>query len=324
MQIVGRISVGCAMAFVAGGLVAAGANRAIAQTPWPERPVQFIVPFPAGGGVDVIARPFAEVFGELVKQTIVVVPRDGAAGTIGSNVVAVAKPDGYTLAFTPNGPITVQPHVIPTLSYKLDSFVPLCQVFAVQYVIAVKPDSPYRTLGDLIGAAKSQPGRVSYGFGGVATAPHLAISQLTLAANVEMLGVPFRGDPQAILALKGGEIDAATMNIGGAKAQGFRMLATFAAERQSEIPDVPTVKELGYPVVSSAFGGLFAPKGLPSDVATKIEGACEKAVADERFRKATRQANQEPVYRKAADFARMLNDDYAIKGDVVKRANIKG
>ena len=76
--------------------------------------------------------------------------------------------------------------------------------------------------------------------------------------------------------------------------------------------------------MSSAFGGLFAPKGLPSDVATKIEGACEKAVADERFRKATRQANQEPVYRKAADFARMLNDDYAIKGDVVKRANIKG
>ena len=324
MPVVSRIIVGCAMGLVTACTFTVGAGGAIAQTPWPERPVQLIVPFPAGGGVDVIARPFAEIFGELVKQTIVVVPRDGAAGTIGSNVVAVAKPDGYTLAFTPNGPITVQPHVIPTLSYKLDNFVPLCQIFAVQYVIAVKPDSPFKTLGDLISAAKAKPGDVSYGFGGVATAPHLAISQLTLAANVDMLSVPFRGDPQAILALKGGEIDSATMNIGGARAQGFRMLATFAAERQSEIPDVPTVKELGYPVVSSAFGGLFAPKGLPSDIATKIEGACEKAVADERFRKAARQANQEPVYRKAADFAKMLNNDYAIKGDVVKRANIKG
>ena len=87
---------------------------------------------------------------------------------------------------------------------------------------------------------------------------------------------------------------------------------------------IPTAKELGYNVVSSAFGGLFAPKGLAPDIVAKADAACEKAVADERFRKAARQANQEPVYRKAADFAKMLNDDYAIKGDVVKRANIKG
>ncbi|MBK7473475.1 MAG: hypothetical protein IPI73_25390 [Betaproteobacteria bacterium] len=97
-----------------------------------------IVPFPAGGGVDVIARPFAEMFGALLQQPIVVMPRDGAAGTIGMGVVAAAKPDGYTLAFTPNGPVTVQPHVIPTLAYKMDSLQPLCQIFAVQYVLAVR------------------------------------------------------------------------------------------------------------------------------------------------------------------------------------------
>ena len=283
-----------------------------AQQTWPERPIQLIVPFPAGGGVDVIARPFAEMFGELLHQSVVVVPRDGAAGTIGAGVVASAKPDGYTLAFTPNGPITVQPHVIPTLAYKPDNLMPLCQIFAVQYVLAVRPDSPHRTLGDLVAAAKAQPGKVSYGFGGVATAPHLAISQLVIAANIDMLGVPFRGDPQAIVALKSGEIDSAMLNIGGARAQGFRLLATFADARQAEIPDTPTVKELGYPVVSSAFGGLFAPKGLATDIAQKIESACQKVATDERYRRAVRQASQEPVYRNSADFARLLADDYAI------------
>jgi len=297
---------------------------ACAQGTWPDRPIQLIVPFPAGGGVDVIARPFAEIFGEILHQPIIVVPRDGAAGTIGTAVVASAKADGYTLAFTPNGPITVQPHVIASLPYRTDSLVPLCQAFAVQYVLAVRPDSPYKTFNDLVAAVKAQPGKLTYGFGGVATAPHLAISQLMIAGNLDMLGVPFRGDPQAIVALRAGEIDSATLNIGGAKAQGFRTLATFADTRQAEIPDTPTVKELGYPVVSAAFGGLLAPKGLPADIASRIESACEKVVADERYRKAVRLASQEPVYRNGSQFAQMLATDYAIKGDIVKRAHVKG
>jgi tripartite-type tricarboxylate transporter receptor subunit TctC len=191
-------------------------------------------------------------------------------------------------------------------------------------VLAVRADSAYTSLPALIATAKVQPGKVSYGFGGIATSPHLAISQLAIVTGVDMLSVPFRGDPQVILAMKGGEIDAGMLNIGGAKAQGFRILATFAPERQPEIPDVPTVRELGYRVVSSAFGGLLAPKGLPADVAAKIEGACEKTATDERYRRAVVQASQQPLYRSGADFAKVLADDYAIKGDVVKRAGIKG
>ena len=296
---------------------------AVAQAPWPDRPVQLIVPFPAGGGVDVIARPFAELWSDILRQPVVVIPRDGAAGTIGAAAVAAAKPDGYTFAFTPNGPITIQPHVIPSLSYKHDDLVPVCQLFAVQYVLAVRADSPYKTLGDLIAAAKARPGKLTYGFGGIATTPHLAVSQLAIVANIDMLGVPFRGDPQAIIALRAGEIDSAMLNVGGARAQGFLPLATFADARQSEIPDTPTVKELGFPVAGSAFGGLFAPKGLPADIAKKVDSACAKIVADERFQKAVRQASQEPVYRNGADFARILATDYAIKGDIVKRAGVK-
>jgi tripartite-type tricarboxylate transporter receptor subunit TctC len=296
---------------------------AAAQPSWPDRSIQLIVPFPAGGGVDVIARPFAEQLSTLLGQPVVVVPRDGASGTIGMAAVASAKPDGYTLAFTPNGPVTIQPHVIPTLSYTFDGVVPLCQIFAVQYVLAVKPDSPLRTLADLVNAAKAKPGDVKYGYGGVATNPHLAMSQLVLASGIDVLAVPYRGDPQAILALKAGDIDAAAMNIGGAKAQGFRMLVTFADARQPEIPDVPTLKESGYQVVSSAFGGLFAPKGIAPDVARKIDAACRRIVEDERYRQTLRQAFQEPVYRSGAEFTQVLANDLAVKGDVVRRAGIK-
>lgn len=305
-------------------IAAAMSAPAAAQTAWPDRPVQLIVPFPAGGGVDVIARPFAEMWREHLGQPIVVVPRDGAAGTIGTAAVAAAKPDGYTLAFTPNGPITVQPHVISTLPYKIESLLPLCQIFAVQYVFVVRPDSPHKSLAELFAAAKAQPGKLSYGFGGIATAPHLAITQLMIAADLNMLGVPYRGDPAAIVALKSGEIDSATMNIGGATGQGFRILATFAEERQMEIPDAPTVKELGYPVASSAFGGLFAPKGLPAEIARKIESTCETVAKDERYQRALRQHSQQPAYRNAAEFAQRLAADYAIKGDIVKRAGVKG
>lgn len=290
---------------------------------WPERPVTLIVPFPAGGAIDVVARPFAERFGELIGKPVVVVARDGASGTIGMGVVASAKPDGYTLAFSPNGPLTIQPHVISTLAYKPDALQPLCQLFASQYVVAVRQDSPYRTLDAFVRAARAQPGKLTYGFGGVATSPHLAMAEFVNAAKLDVLAVPFRGDPAALLALKSGEIDSATLNIGLARAQGFRALVTFAETRQPEYPDAPTLKEAGYPVVSYSFAGLLAPRGIPDEVAQKIESACRTVAQDERFRAAVRQTSQEPVYRDAADYARLLAQDFAQKRDVVQRAGIK-
>jgi len=310
-------------ALIVGLAAAVVSASAPAQSTYPDRAITFIVPFPAGGGIDVIARPFAELFGQLLHQPVVVVPRDGASGTIGMGVVAAAKPDGYTLAFSPSGPITIQPHIIPTLAYKPENLQPICQLFASEYVIAVRADSPYRTLDEFVKAAKSQPGNLTYGYGGVATSPHLAIAEFAAAAHIDMLGVPFRGDPPAILGLKAGDIDSATLNIGLAKAQGFRALATFAEKRQQEYPDTPTMKELGYPVVSTAFGGLLGPKGMPADVLKKLEAACETAGNDERFRNAVRQASQDPIYRNSTEYARVLAEDSRIKQEVIKRAGIK-
>src|SRR5206468_9450470 len=165
-----------AIRFVLGCLSVALSGLVMAQGAWPERPITLIVPFPAGGGVDLVARPFAERFSERLGKPVVVVNRDGASGTIGTAAVAAAKPDGYTLAFTASGPLTIQPHVIPTLAYKPDNLQPLCQVFASQYVFAVRSDSAFKSLDDFVNAVKAQPGRLTYGFGGVATSPHLAMA----------------------------------------------------------------------------------------------------------------------------------------------------
>jgi tripartite-type tricarboxylate transporter receptor subunit TctC len=310
--------------FVFGCLSLTLCGLVMAQGAWPERPITLIVPFPAGGGVDIVARPFAERFGELLGKPVVVVNRDGASGTIGTAAVAAAKPDGYTLAFTASGPLTIQPHVIPTLAYKPDNLQPLCQVFASQYVFAVRSDSPFKSLDDFVKAAKAQPGKLTYGFGGVATSPHLAMAQFVNAAHVDVLPVPFRGDPAAIVALRSGEIDSAALNIGQSKAQGFRALATFADARQADYPDTPTLREKGYPVVSMAFGGLIGPKGIPDDVVTKIDAACKKSVLDDRFKSAARQSSQDAIYRNRFDYAQILSEDSAIKRDVVNSAGIKG
>ena len=300
--------------------VALAAGKALAQSPWPERPVQFVVPFPAGGAVDVAARAFAERFGELVGRPVVMVNRDGASGTIGVAQVATARADGYTLGFVTHGPLVIQPHLMKDLPYKRDDLVPVCQVFASQYVLASAPTSRIASLGDLIAASKA--GKLSYGFGGVGTTPHLLMSQFVNAAGLDLLAVPFRADPPAIVGLRAGEVDVAPINLGLARAQGLRVLATFAQERQAAFPNAPTLTESGWPITGSVYGGLIAPKGIADEVVRRIDAACDKAVADERFRTIMKTASQEPVYRGPAAFGRMLAQDLDTSREMVRAAKI--
>ncbi len=297
-------------------------HLATAQAVWPERSLQLVVPFPAGGAVDVVARAFAERFGELLGRPVVIVNRDGASGTIGVAQVAAARADGYTLGFVTHGPLVIQPHLMKDLPYKPDGLVPICQAFAGQYVLAVAPKSPLNSLDDLLAAAKARPGKLSYGFGGVGTTPHLVMSQLANLAGIDLLAVPFRGDPAAIVALRGGEIDVAPVNLGLARAQGLRVLATFADERQPAFASAPTLREGGWNLAGSVYGGLVAPRGVAPEIVRQAENACEKAVADERFRTIMRNAAQEAVYRDAAAFARTLARDLENNRDAVRAARI--
>ena len=308
----------CAIAALA--LLAPGPTAA--QPSWPERPVQMIVPFPAGGAPDVVARAFADRFAELLGRPVVIVNREGASGTIGTAQVAAARADGYTLGFVTFGPLVIQPHLMKDLPYKPDALVPICQAFANQSVLAAAPAGAIATLADLLAAVKARPGKMNFGFGGVGTMPHLLMSQFINAAGLEVLTVPFRADPAAIVGLRGGEVDVVVVNLGLARAQGLRVLATFAEERQAEFPNAPTLREAGWNVTGAVYGGLVAPKGIAEELVRRIDAACEKAVADERFRNAMRTTAQQPVYRGAAAFAKALAQDFDTMREVVRAAKI--
>jgi tripartite-type tricarboxylate transporter receptor subunit TctC len=288
---------------------------------YPERSIQVLVPFPPGGVIDSVARRFAETMAELVKQPVVVVNRDGASGIVAMEALANASPDGYTLAFSPNGPLTIQPSLRKT-SYELASFRPLCEVSEITYVLVVAPNSPITSVAQLMARAKSE-GAAKTAFGGVGTLPHFALVELARAGNVKFLNVPFRGDPGVTLAVKGGEVDAGVLGVDTAMAQGFRIIAAFAPSRTSFLPDVPTAREQGFDVVASSSAGLFAPKGIPAAVGDKLEAACASVVKDQRFAKALQQFKQEPAYLPGAQFRTLLARDSDEKRKLIEASGIK-
>jgi tripartite-type tricarboxylate transporter receptor subunit TctC len=298
------------------------ASFATTAADWPARPIQMVVPFPAGGATDVAARALGESMAATLGQAIVIANRDGASGTIGTGVVLGAKPDGYTIGFTPLGPISIQPHLIADLPYKPDDAVGVCGVVAQQFAVAVTAGSPLKTLGDLVAAAKQAPGKLSFGFGGVATVPHLALAQFQAQADIKTLGVPFRGDPPVMAALRGGEVDAAMLNIGLAVAQNFRLLAVVTRARVPELPDVPSATELGFPVVQEATAGVFVPRGVPEPVAERLAAACALGVRAERFLAVAKATQQAVTYMPSAAFARYVADDVAAKRALIRRAGI--
>lgn len=304
------------------GLSLAASPSAMSQA-WPKRPVELIVPFPAGGANDVLARAFAEQATASLGQTFIVVNRDGASGTIGTAAVAAAPPDGYTLLFTPNGPIGTQPSLKPDLSYGAHSFVGICQLFRQYFTLAVVPESPIKNYADLVEAARAQPGAVAFGFGGVGTAPFFIMKQLEAITDTKMLPVPFRGDPPAVNALRSGEIDVAALTIATASAQQFRLLAIPSARRYEPLPDVPTATELGAPIVQEAFGGLVGPKGLSEDVIARLETVCKESAASERFVSIANASGQEIRFERGEAFTRNIAEDAAAKAKLIREAGIK-
>jgi tripartite-type tricarboxylate transporter receptor subunit TctC len=292
-----------------------------ARAAYPERPIQLVVPFPAGGTVDVVARKFAESLAAILHTPVVVVNRDGGSGVIGLQVVAAAQPDGYTLAFAPNGPLTVQPALART-AYDLASFAPVCQVFAYSYVLVVPAGSAIDSIGALVARAKTPQG-VRFGYGGVGTAPHFAMVEIMRAAHVDMLGVPYRGDPPVALALKAGDLDAAVLTVEVARAQGFRILAALAPERLAVLPAVPTAREAGFDVLATTNAGVIAQKGLPTDVARALDGGCAAAARDTKFAAGMQAFGQTMSYLDGPAFARALEADAAAKRVLIDATGLR-
>lgn len=293
------------------------------QESYPSRPVTVIVPFQAGHGVDLMARALASEFSKITGQAFPIVNREGAAATIGFASLAGAKPDGYTVAISPNTPLTIAPHIIKSVTYTYDSFVPVCQSFENVMALFVGSASPYKTYQELVAAGKSQPGKFSWGTTGVGSVPHLAASSWLATAGLDAVHVPFRGEPQILPQLISNEITFSAASISGMAGKGVRPLAVFAEQRHFAYPDVPTMVELGHSAGVPGLNGMFAPRGTPESVLASLEKTCAEVTSSEGFRVAASRLNQRVSFLGRKDFDKKLRADFDEKARLIKQLNIK-
>ena len=265
-----------------------------AQQDYPNRTIAMVVPFPPGGVADITARPLAEAMTRILKQSVIVENKPGAGGGLGMQYVARAKPDGYTVLLALSS-ISIIPEADKVLGrepmFQLNQLVPIARFTADPTVLAVRADSPYKSVADLVAAAKKSPGSIPYGSSGNYGTMHVPMEMLDEAAGVKMLHIPFTGAGPAVVALLGGQVDALSTGpstvMGQARSGKIRVLATWGeGGRHPAFPDVPTLKELGYDVQFSQWTGLFVPAGTPEPVIEKLRAAARAAVEDPTFKNA--------------------------------------
>lgn len=306
--------------FVLAGSMLAACALAQAQA-WPAKPVKIIVPYPPGGAVDVVTRKVAAKLQEQTGQTFFVENKAGATGTIGLASVVQSPADGYTFAAN-DTTYALLPHIFKKLPFDhARDLVPVGAFVFAPMGALVKSDAKVKTLGDLLAAAKAEPGKITYGTGGAGTMPHFASEALAITSGVSFLHVPFKGAGEATMAMLSGTIDfqiASTPGvIGNVKGGKARLLAISGQHRLPALPDVPTFAEAGiknFGVVN--FTGLWAPKGTPQPVLDRLQSELAKAMASADMKTYTDSIAAEPGYWDAAAFGRELAERTATWGKV--------
>ncbi|MFB3883810.1 MAG: tripartite tricarboxylate transporter substrate binding protein [Thermodesulfobacteriota bacterium] len=266
------------------GLLAGGFSYGRAQTNFPSRLIDVVIPLAPGGGNDTVFLPFKERVGKILGQPLVVSYKPGAAGVIGTAFVAHSKPDGYTLLFGNKGGLIHGPLTKKGVGYTLDDFAPVCNIATVRGLFYVKDESPYRTLKDFIQAAKTKS--LTYCTHGAMSINHISMEYLKKLEGLQLVHIPQSGSAPCMVAGLGGHVDmsytiAQKAMVGPGK---LRPLAIPSDERDKSYPDVPTTKELGYPFFkyASAIYWLWAPKGTPKENINKIYEAFKKVVNENR------------------------------------------
>jgi tripartite-type tricarboxylate transporter receptor subunit TctC len=299
---------------------------ALAQSDYPSKPITMIVPFPPGGVADITARPLADAMGRILKEPVVIENRSGAGGGVGMQYVARARPDGYTVLLALSS-ISIIPEADKVLGrdpmFTLNQLVPIARFTADPTVLAVRADSPYKSVADLVNAAKQKPGAIPYGSSGNYGTMHVPMEMFDSAAGIKMLHVPFTGAGPAIVALLGGQVDALSTGpssiMGHLRGGKVRVLATWGEARHPALPDVPTLKELGYDAQFSQWTGLFVPAGTPEPVVAKLREAARAAVADATFQQALAKVETPIQYLDQPQFQKFWDTDAQKLAEAVKR-----
>ena len=300
--------------------------HAPAQADYPGKPVTMVVPFPPGGVADITARPLAEAMGRFLGQPVVVENKAGAGGGVGMQYVARARPDGYIVLLALSS-ISIIPEADKVLGrdpmFQLSQLVPIARFTADATVLVVRADSAYGSVKDLVDAARKAPGAVPYGSSGNYGTMHVPMEMLTASSGVKMLHVPFTGAGPAVVALLGGQVDALSTGpstvMGHVKGGKLRVLATWGEARHPALPDVPTLKELGYDAQFSQWTGLFVPAGTPEAVIARLREAAKAAVADATFKGSLAKVDTPIQYLDQPQFRAFWDRDARTLADVVKK-----
>jgi tripartite-type tricarboxylate transporter receptor subunit TctC len=294
--------------------------------PFPTRPITVINPFPPGGQVDLTGRPLVSALERVLKQPVLLVNKAGAAGAVGMQAVAVAKPDGYTLLITVPA-ISTLPEVDKlfgrTPTFTRDQFVPVARLNADPTILVVNADLPYKTVHELLADAKRRPNEIVYATSGLYGASHVPTEMLLRAAGgLKMRHLPTTGGGPATTAVLGGHAAFWMSTTGPAaphvKSGKLRPLAVSGAARQPYFPDVPTLRELGYDVEYYLWCGLFAPKGTPPAVLAVLGDAVRRAVQDLEFKAAMDRVQVPIAYQDAEEFRAWWDADAARLAEVIR------
>jgi tripartite-type tricarboxylate transporter receptor subunit TctC len=314
------------VALIAAAAIFAGS--AFAQ-PFPSRTVKIAVPFPAGGGTDLLARVIAAALSKKWGQTVIVENLSGAAsGNVGAHQVSQSAPDGYTLLLSPPGPIALNKLLYKSMPFDSSKWVPISVVASVPYVLAVRNNFGASTVKELIAMAKANPKKITYASPGVGTVGHLAAKQLEILAGIEMTTVPYKGLAPALNDILGGHVDlifdTGTTSLPMHTSKKINIIATGSAERWPGLPNVPTIAESGLPGFRAVtWYAIVAPPGTPADIAAKISKDVAAVIKDPETADSIKSRLQmDPIGSTNAEAAKLFADDTKLWSKVISEAKI--
>jgi len=303
-----------------------GTGAALAQ--YPQQPVKVVVPFAPGGSNDVVARIVGQQLGERLGQSFVVENRPGASGTIGADVVAKSRGDGYTLLVSSGTPLAASPYLYSKLPYDPSvDFTPIVRIATQSAVLMVRADSPVRDVAQLAELARAKPGTLTFGTSGVGSTEHIATTRFMMATGTEMIHVPYKGTAPAITDLIGGNLDMIFVPVPTAlphlQSGKLRALAVSTRERSLSLPEVPTMHEAGIKDFEAlTWIGLVGPAGLPDDVVERLNQAARAAFGQPAGARQLTELGLEPAVGSAAEFRQFIAEDSRNYAAIITAAGI--